>query len=153
MGDGPGRPGSRNMIKHTARPTHWVVSKIVHRIDVDTLPRAESAARLALNNTGRVVMPTNVPLAFDPYRRNRATGSFILVDEATNDTVAAGMIVGSAEPATVEPTPQGTRSANVVWEPAALTRDERAGALGFQGATIWITGLPSAGKSTLAGGI
>ena len=64
-----------------------------YRLDVNTLHRDEDADSLALNEIGRVTLRTTKPLFFDEYRRNRATGSFILVDEATNDTVAAGMIL------------------------------------------------------------
>ena len=76
-----------------------VVDELVDRVDVHTLePRARAAPSSALNDIGRVRLRTSTPLAFDPYARNRATGSFILIDEATNDTVGAGMIV---------PTPAG----------------------------------------------
>jgi sulfate adenylyltransferase subunit 1 (EFTu-like GTPase family) len=60
---------------------------------VNTLHRDENATGLGLNEIGRVTLRTTQPLFFDEYRRNRTTGSFVLVDEATNDTVAAGMIV------------------------------------------------------------
>ena len=64
-----------------------------YRLDVNTLHRDETATSLSLNEIGRVTLRTTQPLLFDEYRRNRETGSFILVDEASNDTVAAGMIV------------------------------------------------------------
>jgi len=60
---------------------------------VNALHRDESAASLGLNEIGRVTIRTTQPLFFDDYRRNRVTGSFILVDETTNDTLAAGMIL------------------------------------------------------------
>jgi bifunctional enzyme CysN/CysC len=85
---------------------------------------------------------TAVPLAFDMYRRNRSTGSFILVDETTNDTVAAGMIMGTVEG-------EEERSPNVVWDRAGVSSERRAAMLG-RGATVWFTGLPSSGKSTIA---
>ena len=64
-----------------------------YRLDVNTLHRDESADALGLNEIGRVTLRTTQPLFFDEYRRNRATGSFILVDETTNDTLAGGMIL------------------------------------------------------------
>lgn len=67
-----------------------------YRLDINTLHRDESATSLALNEIGRVTLRTTTPLFFDEYRRNRQTGSFILIDEATNNTVAAGMIIGAA---------------------------------------------------------
>jgi bifunctional enzyme CysN/CysC len=92
-------------------------------------------------------------LVFDSYARNRATGSFILIDEATNDTVAAGMILATAPPPALEATAHGTRTANVSWQAEAMTSTQRAQALGHRGATVWITGLPASGKSTIAGGV
>jgi bifunctional enzyme CysN/CysC len=153
MSETPAREGARYAIKHTTRGGHCVLSELRHRVDVDTLHRHEDAIELQLNEIGRAVLRTSVPLVFDPYRRNRATGSFILIDEGTNDTVAAGMIIGTAEAPAVEHTPQGDKSANVVWERLALTREDRAEKLGMHGATIWLTGLPASGKSTLAGAV
>lgn len=128
-----------------------MLDKVRHRIDVDTLHRHEDATGLELNEIGRVVLRTSVPLMFDAYRRNRTTGSFILIDETTNDTVAAGMILTSAHPPATEPDGrQGEKSANVEWQPSLLTSAERSSALGLTGGTVWLTGLPAAGKSTIA---
>ena len=65
-----------------------------YRLDINSLHRDEDANELTLNEIGRVSLRTTAPLFFDEYRRNRTTGSFILVDEATNETVGAGMILG-----------------------------------------------------------
>ena len=148
----PAREGRRYAIKHTTRSGHCVLSRIVHRVDVDSLHR-DDATSLALNEIGRVELRTSVPLVFDSYQRNRATGSFILIDEATNDTVAAGMILGPADAPELEPVAGGTKSANVVWQEAAVTRTERTATLSQQGSTVWLTGLPAAGKTTLAGAL
>ena len=64
-----------------------------YRLDVNTLSRDETAKQLGMNDIGRVMIRTTVPLFFDEYRRNRTTGSFILIDEASNNTVGAGMIL------------------------------------------------------------
>jgi bifunctional enzyme CysN/CysC len=80
-------------IKHTSKWARALVKDLHYRLDVNTLSRDETAPSLGLNEIGRVTLRTTVPLFFDDYRRNRATGSFILVDEATNDTLAAGMIL------------------------------------------------------------
>ena len=69
-----------------------IVDDVADRIDVGTLAPDPAAVELGLNDIGRVRLRTSKPLAFDPYARNRATGSFILIDETTNDTVGAGMI-------------------------------------------------------------
>src|SRR5437763_12950762 len=94
MTDAPLRVDGRYTIKHTTRSARAIVSEIEHRVDVNTLAH-EAAAQLALNEIGRVRLRTSAPLIIDPYTRNRATGSFILVDEATGDTAGAGMVVGA----------------------------------------------------------
>jgi bifunctional enzyme CysN/CysC len=92
MADAPLRPGARYAIRHTTREARAIVSELRYELDVNTLHRDESATELGLNGIGRVTLRTSAPLIVDPYRRNRTTGSFVLVDEATNDTVGAGMI-------------------------------------------------------------
>jgi bifunctional enzyme CysN/CysC len=94
--DTPMRVGAKYAIKHTTRAARAVVRSLEHRLDVNTLDEVPGAAELAMNEIGRVVIKTTSPLLFDPYRRNRATGSFILIDEATNGTAGAGMIVNPA---------------------------------------------------------
>jgi len=85
--------GGKYALKHTSKWARALVKDLHYRLDVNTLSRDESAEGLALNEIGRVTLRTTQPLFYDDYRRNRATGSFILVDEATNDTLAAGMIL------------------------------------------------------------
>ena len=92
--DGDLRAGAKLAIKHTTRWGRALVKDLQYRLDINTLHRDEGASTLALNEIGRVSLRTTVPLFFDEYRRNRATGSFILVDEATNNTVGAGIITG-----------------------------------------------------------
>jgi len=91
------RPGNKYAIKHTTRWARTLISDLQYRLDINTLHRDESANSLALNEIGRVRLRTTQPLFYDEYRRNRETGSFILVDEATNATVGAGMITGPAQ--------------------------------------------------------
>jgi sulfate adenylyltransferase large subunit len=95
MTDAPLRPGGRYAIKHATHTARAIVDGLDDRVDVGTLQREAAPAELALNDIGRVRLRTSKPLAFDPYARNRATGSFILIDEATNDTVGAGMITAT----------------------------------------------------------
>jgi sulfate adenylyltransferase large subunit len=92
MSDSALRAGGRYAVKHTARMASAVVDEIFDRVDVHTLERTEPAQELALNDIGSVRLRTSVPLAFDPYAKNRRTGSFILIDEASNETVGAGLI-------------------------------------------------------------
>jgi bifunctional enzyme CysN/CysC len=87
------KPGVKYALKQTSKWARALVKDLHYRLDVNTLHRDEDATSLSLNEIGRVTLRTTSPLFSDDYRRNRSTGSFILVDEASNDTVAAGMIV------------------------------------------------------------
>jgi bifunctional enzyme CysN/CysC len=88
-------PRMKLALKHTTRSSRVMVADLQYRIDVNTLHREENPESLTLNEIGRVSLRSTQPLFFDEYRRNRNTGAFILVDETTNATVAAGIIVGS----------------------------------------------------------
>jgi bifunctional enzyme CysN/CysC len=94
--DAPLRVGSTYAIKHTTRAAKAKVQGLQYRLDVNSLHRDDTAAALTLNDLGRVTLRTAVPLFIDEYRRNRSTGSFILVDEGTFETVGAGMILGAS---------------------------------------------------------
>jgi len=87
------RPGMKLAIKHTTRWARAMVKDLQYRLDVNTLHRDEELSELTLNEIGRIRLRTTAPLLIDEYRRNRETGSFILVDEGTNNTVAAGMLL------------------------------------------------------------
>ena len=92
-------PRGKYTLKHTTRSVRALVKDLHYRLDVNTLHRDHDAGQLGLNEIGRVSLRTTAPLFFDDYRRNRETGSFILIDEATNTTVAAGMILGATQAA------------------------------------------------------
>jgi len=96
MADRPLRAGGRYLLKQTTRTVTAVVDQIDDLLDVHTLERDAPPTELALNDIGRVRLRTSSPLVFDPYKSNRRTGSFILIDEATNGTVGAGMIADVA---------------------------------------------------------
>ena len=96
MNDRPLEVGGRYAIKHTTRTVRGMIDEVRYRIDVNTLHRDEGAESLALNEIGRVHLRTSGPLLVDEYRKNRHTGSFIVIDETTNETVGAGMIVAPA---------------------------------------------------------
>jgi bifunctional enzyme CysN/CysC len=178
MSERPLDPNRRYVVKHTTRTAPVGTLEVRYRIDVDTLHRDETADTLALNDLGRVRIELAAPLVYDSYRRNRTMGSLIVIDEATNETVAAGTILDaeaeSGERATdadggvagmtcfdaatagatgaataADPAAKTERSPNVRWEQATITREERWRALGLRGATVWLTGLPAAGKSTI----
>jgi bifunctional enzyme CysN/CysC len=90
-------PAGRYLLKHTTRTTPAEVTGVRHRIDVNTLQPDPAAATLGLNDIGRLVLRTATPLVYDAYARSRATGSFILIDAASNQTVAAGLLLGPGE--------------------------------------------------------
>jgi sulfate adenylyltransferase large subunit len=92
MSSSPMKLGGRYVIKHTTRTGRAIVDQLDYRVDVNTLEHMETD-RLELNEIGRVHLRLSQPVMVDRYRRNRTTGSFILIDEATNDTVGAGMLV------------------------------------------------------------
>ncbi|HXQ00869.1 MAG TPA: GTP-binding protein [Solirubrobacteraceae bacterium] len=92
MADRPLRRGGRYLVKHTTREVTAIVDELCDHVNVQTLERGGAPEELALNDIGRVRLRTNAPLVFDPYESNRRTGSFILIDEASNDTVGAGLI-------------------------------------------------------------
>jgi bifunctional enzyme CysN/CysC len=150
MNETPLEPGRRYVIKHTTRSVRATVESVRYKIDVSTLHRDESARGLDLNDIGRVVLRSTAPLMFDEYRRSRETGSFIVIDEQTNETAGAGMIVRAATDATAA-LAEALVSPNVVWQNGCLTQAQRWECIGQRGAVVWMTGLPSSGKSTIAG--
>jgi bifunctional enzyme CysN/CysC len=92
LSETPMKPRGKYLIKHTTREAKALVSELQYRLDVNTLHRDETVDALSLNEIGRLTLRTTQPLFVDEYRRNRWTGSFVLIDEATFATVAAGMI-------------------------------------------------------------
>jgi sulfate adenylyltransferase large subunit len=96
MTDQPLREGGRYLVKHTTREVTAIVDELCDHVDVHTLERAGAPEELALNDIGRVRLRTSAPLVFDPYEQNRRTGSFILIDQASNNTVGAGLVVAAS---------------------------------------------------------
>jgi len=93
MSERPLSASGRYRIKHTSRTALAKVDEVVYRMDVNSLHRDQDATSLELNEIGKLRLRLSTPLLVDEYRRNRATGSFILIDESTNDTVGAGMVL------------------------------------------------------------
>ncbi len=85
-------PRGRYYLRHTTKEVKAIVSEIRYKVNINTLHKIEDSPEFGLNEIGRVCIRTSAPLLYDSYRRNRSTGSFILIDEQTNETVAAGMI-------------------------------------------------------------
>ncbi|HLY68014.1 MAG TPA: sulfate adenylyltransferase, partial [Chloroflexota bacterium] len=93
LSETPLNVGGRYALKHTTRGARALIKELRYKLNVNTLHRDETAGTLTLNEIGRASLRTTVPLFYDQYRRNRTTGSLILIDEATNNTVAAAMIL------------------------------------------------------------
>jgi bifunctional enzyme CysN/CysC len=147
MSDTPLRRGGRYQLKHSTRRVRAVVESIDARLDLETLRDGGPAEQLELNDIARVHLDLAAPVMAEPYARNRTTGAFILIDESTRDTVAAGMVL---QPHEDPGPPTGPHSPGVIWHEPALPRRERWSVLGLRGATVWLTGLPASGKSTIA---
>ncbi len=150
MSEQPMSPQRRYLVKHTTRTTMVGRIDVRYRIDVETLRRDADVSVLEMNDLARVHLQLSAPIVFDSYRRNRVTGSLIVVDEATNETVAAGVILDTEVD---EEEPKTERSPNVRWQGTRMTRERRWRTLGQAGATLWFTGLPGAGKSTVAAAV
>ncbi|MDA0751556.1 MAG: sulfate adenylyltransferase subunit CysN [Verrucomicrobia bacterium] len=85
--------GKKYSIRHTTRDAKCILKEVKYKVNVNTLHKVEDDLEVGLNDIARISMRTSTPLLHDPYKRNRQTGSFVLIDDSTNATVAAGMIV------------------------------------------------------------
>jgi bifunctional enzyme CysN/CysC len=141
----PLRAGDRVALKQTSRTVRATVQALHTRLDPETLDELDNPVELTLNDIGEVTLRTSSVVIADPYADNRDSGAFILIDETSNETIGAGTIL---EPREVKP---GNHARNDIrWHPSSLDRDYRWNATGQRGATIWFTGLPGSGKSTVA---
>ncbi|MDT5388002.1 MAG: bifunctional enzyme CysN/CysC [Mycobacterium sp.] len=143
--EAPLRAGDRVALKQTTKTVRATVQALHTRMDPETLDELDNPVELSLNDIGMVTLRTSSVVVADSYTDNRDTGAFILIDETSNDTIGAGTII---EPREVKPGAQ-TRN-DIRWHPSALDREHRWRTTGQRGATIWFTGLPASGKSTLA---
>jgi len=151
MSEEPLAVGRQYFLKHTHNLVTGSIAQVRYAVDVNTLEQ-KPAAGLALNEVGRVQLSLSRAIPFDAYARNRTTGAFVVIDRITNGTVGAGMILQRQS---------GPERGRSFWEaePASdllqrktsrVSADERADRLGQRPATLLLTGLTGAGKSTLA---
>lgn len=143
--DTPLRAGDRVALKQGTSTVRATVQALHSRLDPETLDEFDNPVELVLNDIGSVTLRTSSVVVADAYADNRDSGAFILIDESSNDTVGAGTIL---EPREVKPGAQ-TRN-DIRWHPSSLDRTHRWNSTGQRGATIWFTGLPASGKSTIA---
>jgi len=152
MSEEPMRLEKQYRIKHSTRTLNGSVPEIRYRVNINTLDH-EPTRRLQLNEIGHCVLALSEPVAFDPYRKNRATGSFIVIDRLTNNTVGAGMILdresGMADPGLRELVEVGLRRYSRRGA-GQISAQDRAGRWGQKPATLILTGLMGSGKSTIA---
>ena len=138
MDETPLLPGRAYLLKVGAHTVSATLRAPDHKIDVNTLQRL-SARSLALNDIGVLDFSTDRPITFAPYADSADLGGFILIDRATNATVAAGMIRHALR-----------RAQNVHWQAIEVTPQARAAIKGQQPRVLWFTGLSGSGKSTIA---
>jgi len=150
--DGPMKPGTNYLIKHTSAQTATSVTDLRYRINVNSL-RRETVPELAMNEVGRIRLECARPLAVDSYAKNHGTGSFILIDRMSNATVAAGMIVERkiAEDALKRRTDSHDAGSNVrLQDKRKVSSEQRQQRLDQKPFVLWVTGLPRSGKSSIA---
>jgi len=152
MHEDAARPGQNYLVKHSCSMIPGVLSDIRYKIDVNTMKSVKgvdgSIVSLELNEIGRCHITLHRAIGFDPYDRNRATGSFIIIDRLSNVTIGAGMIVDRI----VSRSGHGRApvSQNIFRTSSLINAEDRKSLLGQRGATVWLTGLSASGKSTIA---
>ncbi|AWT60093.1 MAG: Bifunctional enzyme CysN/CysC [Candidatus Moanabacter tarae] len=151
MSETPLEIGKGYLLKHCSLTTGAVVHSIRYRINISTLHR-ENVTALNLNEIGRVRLESNRPIAYDPYSKNRGTGAMILIDRMTNATVAAGMIVdrNPVDEVLKQRIDSVDAQTNIRTQISLVTPAERLQRLGQHPVTLWLTGLPRSGKSSIA---
>ena len=138
MSDQPLLRGRNYLLKLGTKTVTATVAPIKHKLNIETMEHV-AANQLLLNEIGVVELELDRPLAFDPYRENRDTGGFILIDRLTNNTVGAGMLHFALH-----------RSHNVQWQALDINKAAHAELKGQKPCCLWFTGLSGAGKSSVA---
>jgi len=131
-------PGRQYLFKTANKMASGSITELKHKVNVNTLEHM-SGKTLELNEVGVCNVSLSAAIAFDPYRDNRETGSFIIIDKRTNNTIGVGMIDFSLR-----------RAQNVHWQDLDVDKRARAGAKHQRPCVLWFTGLSGAGKSTIA---
>ncbi|MDB2438933.1 sulfate adenylyltransferase subunit CysN [Hellea sp.] len=131
-------PGRQYLLKTGNKTVPASVMKLKHRIDINDFSEV-AVDTLALNEVGVATLSLSAPIAFDAYNDNRNTGSFILIDRQTNETVGVGMLDFALR-----------RAKNVVWQDLDVNKAVRSEQKNQKPALLWFTGLSGSGKSTIA---
>ncbi len=149
MDDQPLLPGKDYLFKQATKTTGGVISTLRYRVDVNTLHRIDTPS-LGLNEIGRTQVTLNQPIAFDSYRRNQGTGSFVVIDRLTNVTVGAGMILEQSADGSKDLWAAEPRSGDLHQQHSNVSDQQRQARFGQTPVTILLTGLTGAGKTTIA---
>ena len=150
MGEDPMVPGTRYLFKQTTKVVPGVLQSLRYRVDVNTLHR-EPAPALELNEIGRCEIQLDDNIMFDAYKRNRSTGSMVIIDRITNVTVGAVMILDEMQSSDArDHWDDEPASTSMHQEPSQVTDEEREARFGQRGATVLITGLTGSGKRLVA---
>lgn len=142
-------PHAQFLIKHNTNNTKARIDSISHLVDVNTLEEYQKST-FELNEIGRVIITTVKPIFFDAYKKNRQTGSFILIDSMTHNTVAVGMILDKLRSDELPYSISSHEKARIVQGESLISKAERETRYQQKGATLWITGLHGSGKNNLA---
>ncbi len=136
-------------IKHTTNTTKARIDQVKYKVDVNSLEK-QQVEHLNLNEIGRVVITTSKPLFFDPYKKNRQTGSFILIDPITHNTCAVGMIIDRLDGKSLSSRITDVDKEKIALGKSLIQRDQYQNIYNQKGETIWISGLHGSGKNELA---
>jgi len=136
-------------IKHNTNTSRARIDELQYKIDVNTLKKHKKE-KFRLNDIGRVVITSNKALFFDPYSRNRNTGSFVLIDPVTHNTCAVGMILDRRSSDQLPSRITDIDREKILSGKSLVTPEQRVSRNGHHGGTIWITGLHGSGKNDLA---
>lgn len=136
-------------IKHASNSAKAHIDEVKYKVDVNSLEKLH-IEKFNLNEIGRVVITTTKPLFFDPYKKNRQTGSFILIDPVSHNTCAVGMIIDRLSSKNLPSRITDVDKENIALGKSLIQTGERQNKLNQRGETIWITGLHGSGKNELA---
>jgi len=136
-------------LKQTTNTTRAHIDMLRHKVDVNTLEKSEEG-NLSLNEIGRAVLTTAKPLFFDPYKKNKNTGSFVLIHPVTNNTVAVGMILDKLESKNLPSRISDIDKEKINKGKSLISTENRQTKLNQKGVTLWFTGLHGSGKNELA---
>ncbi len=149
MDENPMDANAQFLVKHTTNTTKGRIDQIRYKIDVNTLHKSNKEF-FELNEIGRVVITTNKPIYFDPYKKNRSTGAFILIDPITHNTCAVGMIIDRMASKDLPSRITDKEIKKIHKGQSLISLAEREKRNNQKGGTIWVTGLHGSGKNQLA---